>query len=282
MGIVLVLVVVSLVGAASLYLMDSTKVAQERIANDARVQSYQSLVRMVTGQLHSGNTCSELLKDIPLIKTVGSTTYSAFNYQGVPITLDLKLPMNPSPLQAPVGNFVWYIAGGTSIRDVRLFIKEKVRAPVRLEASGSPVWTAATGHILIFPGHPGVGMRLPRNKFYKIPLFVYFSGSGNNRRLVACSGPDNEAYFCTLSGGAYDYEETDPARRCQPDRTCFAYKNPIVNNAGSCPSPYQALPIGHIGGTLYLCNWCNKNSPMAPAEPAEVYYNDPVFPPEWY
>lgn len=261
--------------------MDITEATKKKISLDARVASYQNLVKMVTNELHSGRTCTEVLGNTELVKTIGSITYSAFNYQGLPISLDLKLPMNEAILQAPVGNEVWYLAGGTSIRDVRLFIQDKVRAPVRLAASGSPIWTAATGYILIFPGHRGVGMRLPRNKYYKIPLFVYFSGTGNNRRLVSCSGPNNEAYFCTISGGAYDDSPTSSDPRCQPDRTCFAYKYPIVSSSSSCPSPYEAQPIGYINGTLYMCNWCNKNSPLAPEQPPERYFENPVFPPEW-
>lgn len=256
-GLVLVLIVCSLVGAAALYLMDMNKVSEQKISLDAKVHSYQSLVKIVQNNLHSGNTCSNKLQGTVL-------TPDAFSTKGISIALNLQLPMNPKVLKAPAGKDVWYIKGGTSIKDVQLFINERVRTPVRKAAAGSPLWVAAKGYVLLIPGHPGVGVKLTRGRHYRIPIFLYYSDAGGgNKTLESCSDPTGDAYFCTLMGGTYDYTEAIEDRKCQPDRSCFPYKSGLVNSPGSCPAPYVASSIGFFGADLYLCDWCNQN-PIVP------------------
>lgn len=273
-GIILVLLVCSLIGAASLYLMDMNKVSEAKIASDSRVHSYQSLVKIVTNHLHTGNNCTNALG-------VGKNISGAFNPNGMSIELPLNLKMNPKILKAPVGRDIWFLQGGTSVKDVLLYVNERVRAPVRLEPVGSALWVAAKGYILIVPGHSGVGIKLKRNNFYKIPIFLYYSISGGNQILQSCFDPAGEAYFCTMSGGAYDYTATTEERRCQPDRTCFPYKAGIVNGAGSCPAPYTAMSIGYLGSDLYLCDWCNKNPLEKEVNPLKGYFYVP-HPPSPY
>lgn len=278
-GIVLVLIVCSLVGAAALYLMDMTKVSEQKIALDAKVQSYQSLVKIVTNQLHSGNTCSNVLAGTVL-------TPDAFSTKGISIQLDLKLPMNSKILKAPppyvppaVPRDVWFLSGGTSIKDVQLFINERVRTPVHKAAAGSPTWVAAKGYVLIIPAHPGVGVKLTRGRQYRIPIFLYYSDAGGgNKRLESCSDPTGDAYFCTLMGGTYDFTETIEDRKCQPDRSCFPYKAGLVTSPGSCPAPYVASSIGFTGSDLYLCDWCNQNPILPEPTPLNGSYYIPSPP----
>ena len=282
-GLVLVLIVCSLVGAAALYLMDLTKVSEKKIANDSRVLSYQSLVKIVTNKLYTGNTCTDALKILPNID-------AAFTKDGMSVELDLQLPMNRNVLKAPAPTApvepprdVWFVNNGTSIRDVLLYVNERVRTPVRKYLAGSPVWSAAKGYILIIPGHPGVGAKLARGRQYRIPIFLYYSGSGAaGKKLVACSEPAGDAFFCTVMGGAYDHEATDVNMRCQPDRTCFPYKSGLVNNTASCPSnpPYTATKIGYIGalGDLYLCSWCNQNPLEKEFKGSHYYVPRPLSP----
>ncbi len=269
-ALVLVLIICSIIGAASLYLMDLNKVTTQKLALDAKVQSYRSVVKIVQNAIHSGKTCTQLLGGINID--------NAFRPEGQSITLNLNLPMNRKPLKAPVGKDVWYLNGGTSIRDVELMIKDRVRGPVKLAAAGSPSWTAALGYILIVPGHPGVGIKLMRGRQYRIPIFLYYSGSdagATGKKLVSCGDPAGEAYFCTLSGGSYDETETLSDYKCNPDRKCMAYKAGIVSSPGLCPPRYTDQQIGFYGSNLYLCNWCNQNLIQAEYTPSPARYFDP-------
>lgn len=293
-GLVLVLIVCSLVGAASLYLMDLTKVSQQKIALDARVQSYQSLVKIVTNQLHTGNNCTEALGGtvissedpddlLPGRPPMGAR--GAFDEYGMSITLNLKIPINNTikdkPLKKPNGKDVWFLQGGTSVRNVLLNVHERVRTPVRLAPLGSTKWVAALGHILIVPGHPGVGIKLARNAHYKIPIFLYYTVSGSTKTLVSCSDPAGEAYFCTMTGGAYNSAPGVPEdQRCNPDRSCYAHKPGIVFSASQCPPPYTTTAVGP---NLFICNWCNRNQLTMPGSTAGVraffYEREPTNPP---
>jgi hypothetical protein len=252
-------------------LMDMNKVSDKKLSLDAKVASYRSLVPIVQNHLHSGNTCSNVLQGTIL-------TPDAFSTKGISIQLNLNLPMNNKILKAPNGRDVWFLNNGTSIKDVQLFVNERVRAPVRKAAAGSPIWVAAKGYILIIPGHPGVGVKLARGKKFRIPIFLYYSDAGGgNKKLESCSDPAGDAYFCTFSGGAYDYAATTEEMKCQPDRSCFPYKAGLVSSPGSCPAPYVASLIGFMGSNLYLCDWCNQNliQPEATPEPASYYIPDP-------
>ncbi len=277
-GIVLVLIVCSLVGAAALYLMDITKVSEQKITQDARVLSYQQVVKYVNNHIHAGNNCTASL---------GNTDISgAFNEEGMSIQLDLKIsepPYNrimkkPTPvLPGQVPRDAWFLAGGTSVRDVLLYVNERVRTPVRLAQPGAESWEAAKGYILIVPGHPGVGVKLARGRIYRIPIFLYYSKS--DKRLKSCFDPAGDAYFCTVMGGAYDSAPGTPSdRRCQPDRSCFSYKAGIVSSPGSCPDPYVAQKIGFMGSDLYLCDWCNPNGFVSEEKGKNYYEPYPLSP----
>jgi hypothetical protein len=266
-GLILVLVVCSLVGAAAVYLMNLSKETDKKLTNDARVLSYNSLVQMVANKLQTGNGCIEALN--------GLNVSGAFNRDGQSVSLDLKLDINKKPLQKPTDpnqRDVWFLQGGTIVKDVRLFIHEKIRAPVRLAYAGSPVLTGAKGYIQIIPGHPGVGINLIRNRNLRIPIFVYYSGGAGSATLTYCGPPNGEAFFCTSVGGAYDHAAATEDTRCQPDRTCFAYKTGMVTSPSACPSPYQSAPIGWMGSQLYLCEWCNPN-PLQAMEATGYYYD---------
>lgn len=267
-GLILVLVVCSLVGAAAVYLMNLSKETDKKITNDARVLSYNSLVQMVANKVQTGNGCTEALGP-------GKNIAGAFNRDGLSVSLDLKLPSNSKKLQKPTDpskRDVWFLQGGTIVKDVKLFVHEKVRAPVRLAYAGSPVMTGAKGYIQIIPGHPGVGINLIRNRNLRIPIFLYYTGGAGNATLVSCGSPNGEAFFCTSVGGAYDPSAATEDTRCQPDRTCFTYKSGMVSSESSCPAPYTAFPLGWIGNQKYLCEWCNPN-PLLPEKPTGYYYN---------
>lgn len=267
-GLVLVLVVCSLVGAAAVYLMNISKETDKKITNDARVLSYNSLVTMVSNKLHTGKNCTQAFPS-------NFNISGAFNRDGMSIELDLQLDINKKILRKPIDpnkRDVWFLAGGTIVKDVRLFVHEKVRAPVRLAFPNSPLMTAAKGYIQIIPGHPGVGINLIRNRNLRIPIFLYYTGTAGNVRLISCGPPNGEAYFCTSLGGAYDDNATSEDTRCQPDRTCFAFKSGMVQSVSACPAPYQAQPVGYMGAQLYLCEWCNPN--LLQPEKAPGYFYD--------
>lgn len=275
-GLILVLVVCSLVGAAAVYLMNISKETDKKITLDARVLSYNSLVQVATNRVHTGNGCNTALG-------ANLDISGAFNRDGLSISLNLQLDNNPRPLKKPTppdNRDAWFLQGGTIVKDVRLFVHEKVRAPVRLAFPNSPVMTGAKGYIQIIPGHPGVGINLIRNRNLRIPIFLYYTGGAGNARLVYCGAPASEAFFCTSIGGAYDNTAPTEDTRCQPDRTCFTYKSGVVNNPSSCPAPYQSAPIGWMNtgqptvgpGQLYLCEWCNPNA-LQPQEATGYFYD---------
>jgi hypothetical protein len=262
-GLVLVLIVCSLVGAAAVYLMNISKETDKKLTNDARVLSYNALVQMVTNKLHTGKGCTNALANLNIS--------GAFNRDGMPISLDLQLDINNKRLKAASGRDIWFLEGGTIVKDVKLFVHEKVRAPVRLAFPNSPVMTGAKGYIQIIPGHPGVGINLIRNRNLRIPIFLLYTGGAGSAVMVSCSAPNAEAFFCTSIGGAYDPDAATEDTRCQPDRTCFAYKAGIVTSPGACPAPYQSSPLGWMGQQLYLCEWCNPNQLQAEEQPGYFY-----------
>jgi hypothetical protein len=282
-GLILVLVVCSVIGAAAVYLMDLSKESEKKITADARVLSYNSLVTLVTNKLHSGTTCTDVLP-----KTNGLDISSAFDEDGMSVELDLKLNINPRILKKPNCPICtsqpnhkdcvtcpdrWYLQGGTSIKDVLLVVNERVREPVQLDIDNDPKLVAATGYILIMPNHGGVGFKLSRNKHYKIPIFLYYERQGGQKIMRACFNPNGEALFCTSIGGAYNWKEALPDnQRCQPDLTCFAYKSGI-STSQFCPPPYKRAPIGWTGNQLYLCNWCNRNGLGANQQDIGYYFN---------
>lgn len=266
-GLVLVLIICSIVGVATVFLMNTSKESEDKIRLDARVLSYRMLVEQVTNSLHTGNNCTNALQ--------GVDVRNAFHpFKGISVSLDLKLPMNPKILKKPVGRDVWFVEGGTSVKDVELFVSEKVREPVRLDNTSSINYVAAIGHVLIIPGHPGTGAKLARNSHYKIPILIYYRRQGAQRIIDSCFAPNSEAYFCTIQGGAYDWNETNEEYKCQPDRLCFPYKSGIVSSGG-CPSSggrYKATQIGYLGSTLYMCEWCNRRTPIPTARAVGPYY----------
>lgn len=267
-GLILVLVVCSLVGAAAVYLMNISKETDKKITLDARVLSYNSLVQVVANKLHTGNGCNTAFQ-------ANLNISGAFNRDGLPVSLNLQLDNNPAPLKAPTpphNRDAWFLQGGTIVKDVRLFVHEKVRAPVRLAYPNSPVMTGAKGYIQIIPGHPGVGINLIRNRNLRIPIFLYYTGGAGSATLVSCSAPTAEAFFCTSLGGAYDKDAANEDTRCQPDRTCFAYKSGMVTSPGACPAPYVAQPVGWMGSQLYICEWCNPNA-LQPEETPGYFYD---------
>ncbi len=274
MGIVLVLVVVSLVGAAALYLMDVSKVTQDKIATDARVLSYNQLVDEVRNKIQLESVCKSVLLDaIP-----GGNITGAFNPDGMSIAggLDLKVSVNQSPLQRKTGQKIWFIEGGTSIKDIILVVDEIIRHPVRYDYAGSPSMIAAGGYILIKPGHRGTGMGLARNRNkYQIPIMLYYRKNGGQRILMDCFAPDGDAFACTSVGGAFKSDEVDTQKRCQPDRVCFPYKAGLTTNPSACVSPYKKTLIGLNagGGDLYLCEWCNVNATsLLPEKPTGLIF----------
>lgn len=281
----LVLIVCTIIGAAAVYLMDLSKESEKKISADARVLSYNSLVKIVTNKLHSGTTCTDVLP-----KTTGLDISNAFNEDGISVELDLQLPINPRPLRRPNCPICdtnpnhkdcvtcpdrWFLVGGTSIKDVRLVITERVREPVQLDILNDPKLVAAMGYILIMPNHGGVGFKLTRNKHFKIPIFLYYQRQGAQKIMRACFDPNGEALFCTSINAAYNWKSSLPAnQRCQPDRTCFAYKSGI-STSSYCPAPYKVSPIGWTGNQLYLCNWCNQNTLAGTTELGQGYFFNP-------
>ncbi len=254
-----------------MYLMDLSKVSEQKIALDARLLSYQQVVKYVRNHLYAGDNCTNALANIELVGIPDDPT-GPFDAEGMSISLNLNAPKPYNKvMKAPVGKDVWFINGGTSVKDVLLYVTERVRTPVRLATLGSEEWTAAKGYILIIPGHSGVGAKLARGRQYRIPIFIYYHKY--DKSLKACFDPGGDAYFCTVMGGAYDATATNPDMRCQPDRTCFPYKSGIVNSPGSCPTtpPYTASMIGFMGSDLYLCDWCNPNG-IAPEQTGGYYY----------
>lgn len=259
-GIVLVLVLCAAIGAVALYVMNISKDSEKKITDDARVLSYKFLVNSVKNHLHNGPSCSRVLKDLNIT--------NAFNPNGMSIELDLKLPANRKVLRRPNPanpKDVWYLAGGTSVRDVLLFVNERVFSPVILDAPGATPLVAAKGYILIIPGHAGVGVHLARNRGYRIPIFLYYSVSGGTRTLHSCFDPSGDASICTATGGAYDYTR-EGMEKCQPQIRCISQRNGIVADPNVCVLPFRPLLLGNIAGSnRYICEWCNVNPICRPS-----------------
>jgi hypothetical protein len=280
-AILLVMVLAGAIGAAIFYLTNLSTDTRKKVTDDARILSYRSVVQMVKNKFYSGKTCTTLLanKDIS----------NAFVRKGISILpLDLKLDINKAVIKVPTLSEKWFIKGGTSIKDITLTVSEIVRYPV-IRALGPPTdpqFIAAKGFIHIIPDHYGTGAGNSANKEFRIPIFLYYYQEISGiSRLESCYEPDGEAFTCTASlFGAFDQNQSDPLKRCQPQRFCFHDKKTVVDTSTSCPPNYKRTPISK---TKFSCDWCNTNSTLVHddcyegtrakffTEPFDPKYSDP-------
>ncbi len=281
-SILLVMSIASLVGAAGFYFMSLSSDTEKKITSDARVVSYKNLVDVIKSELFVAGKCTKIFEN--------ENITNAFSYDGISIKLDLQLKANPRVLKRPSagGADVWYLQGGTSIKDIRLVINERVAAPLSFDLpknNPSPEnLVAAKGYILIEPGHQGVGWKNWRNKKkFRIPILVYYKiESPSIRRIHSCFDPFGEAYACTLRGGIYNEDESP---RCRPLKTCFETKGGTLSIQTPHPCEPHETPL-FFGASAnqysYVCMWCNTNSVnLIPADfcgPGK-YFAEPTPPP---
>lgn len=279
----LVLFLCAIISAAAVYVMNLSKESDKKVTANSRVLSYSSLVTIVANKLHSGTTCTDVLPGAS-----GLDISNAFNENGISIQLDLQLALNRKPLRKPSCPICharpndkrclscpdrWFVHGGTSVKDVVLVVKERLREPVQLDILNDPKLVAAVGYIFIVPNHSGVGVGLSQNKRYRIPIFLYYQRQGRQKIMRACFNPASEAMICTSMGGAFNWKQNLPEdQRCQPDLNCFSFKSGMTNSS-NCPAPYRAAPVGWNGHQLYLCNWCNVNGLGANQQQGGYYFN---------
>jgi hypothetical protein len=288
----IVLGITALIGAAAAYLMSLAGDTEKKIVSDARVVSYQNLVETVKAELYAQGRCTALLGN-PSNRIITN----AFNEKGMSIELDLQLKANPRKLKKPSPNNsdLWFLQGGTSVRDVYLVVNERVATPIIFDLPVSPnppQLIAAKGYILIEPGHHGVGYKNWRNKKkYRIPLLLYYKPEvTGTKTLKHCFDPTGEAYACTIMGGAYDETQTT-SPRCRPMKTCFYTKGQTSAPNGSAPAcvfPETVLYYGSNGGNYtYSCSWCNSNwtSGISPREGGKFFNEsislNPAFEPDF-
>jgi hypothetical protein len=294
-AIILALVAVGIISSLAYYLMNLSVDTNKKIVDDARVVSYKNLVEVVRSRIYSGKTCTQLLgnRSLPVDAFTVKRTQYGIQY-GIRIELDLKLEMNKRVLRAPLDpnpnsiawlNSIWRLKGGTSIKDVRLVVNERLRSPVVFDStiSGAPnvKMVAAKGFILIIPDHPGVGVGLNQNSHYRIPIFLYYKGTGTNRKLHSCFDPVGEAFICTMTAfGAYDISQPDPLYRCHPQRYCKPDRRGILTS-GSCTPPFVKKVIGFATPTTsrFICEWCSPSGLSLQDtcyDEYAPYYDEPV------
>ncbi len=288
-AIVLALVSVAAISTIAYFLMNRSADTKKKIVDDARVVSYKNLVEVVRTKLYIGTTCTDQLKN----RVINNASNSAFNGVGedigASIDLDLQLPMNVKILRKPNESNPadkWFLKGGTSIKDIKLVVNERVRSGVRFDPkylNSQPDLIAAMGYILIIPDHDGVGVRQPHNKHYRIPIFLYYSVNTSNQAILhSCFEPNGEAYFCTTTAfGAYDISATDPKMRCHPQRYCR------VSSSGVTSAPCSTAPYTvttKVGSNLNICQWCSTASTLPPdCYPVSnsKYFTEPTNPIEY-
>ena len=73
---------------------------------------------------------------------------------------------------------------------------------------------------------------------FNIPLYVNVD---DNAEIKSCYGVNTQAYMCEIRGGAWNPDETDLEKKCNPDRMCRSYLPDLANN---CPDPSKKIMIG--------------------------------------
>lgn len=68
-----------------------------------------------------------------------------------------------------------------------------------------------------------------------IPLFINIDVNG---RIKSCYGINTRAYVCETRGGAWNPDELDLEKQCNPDKTCISY------NVDTCPVYAKKIVIG--------------------------------------
>ena len=73
---------------------------------------------------------------------------------------------------------------------------------------------------------------------FNIPLYVNVD---SNAKIKSCYGVNTQAYICEIRGGAWNPDETDLEKKCNPDRMCRSY---LLDSANNCPAPSKKMMIG--------------------------------------
>lgn len=283
-GIVLALILFSIIGFASYYLMKQANVTRSKVVVDARVSSYNNLILEVKNKLKVGKFCTQAIG-------VGTDITDAFQRTGKSINFLLKLPIIPNKNLFKTtypNNKKWFVAGGTSVADVLLYVNQRIKAPVYFDNDPNPsnptAYVAAKGYILIRPNHKGVGFKRTNqtkevNKDrYRIPIILYYYVNGSSIKLYSCFGEGSAGEACVYAGGAY---HQDPAIRCRPLDQCLTGSAGVVNsiNQINCPSPYKRYIYGDSNSPLlikYSCLWCNGHSSRCLNKLGSAkFYDDP-------
>lgn len=73
---------------------------------------------------------------------------------------------------------------------------------------------------------------------FNIPLYINVDGSA---KIKSCYGLNTQAYVCEMRGGAWNPDETDLEKRCNPDKVCRSYLPDIAKN---CTPPSIKIMAG--------------------------------------
>lgn len=73
---------------------------------------------------------------------------------------------------------------------------------------------------------------------FNIPLYINVDGSA---KIKSCYGVNTQAYVCEVRGGAWNPDETDLDKRCNPDKICRSY---LPDTAKNCPPPSKKIVAG--------------------------------------
>ncbi|MCB0377397.1 MAG: hypothetical protein KDD33_02805 [Bdellovibrionales bacterium] len=103
------------------------------------------------------------------------------------------------------------------------------------------------------------------NPNLQILLYANVNTTTATPTIATCYGANTVAATCESYGGFYDVWETDPARKCKPDRLCFNDEQGMVKNSNLCKPPYNFVQqLGVFNGqNNYICSWCNPDRDLS-------------------
>ena len=73
---------------------------------------------------------------------------------------------------------------------------------------------------------------------FSIPLYINVDGSA---KVKSCYGVNTQAYVCEVRGGAWNPDESELDKRCNPDKICRSYLPDLAQN---CPDPSIKIVAG--------------------------------------
>lgn len=280
LSLVNVLIMVAVISITIPVILGQLTDSNKRQAQRANYQKYVSFVTGLKEKLQDPQTCTDILRGVTVNRTLGATRDITINtgYGDSPGPIapgwkysDESFSIERVYIQASGNHFnnvrPWGSGGALQTVPFRIFvIPQDVKIDVtRLNPDFRIRLRDAATNTMVNLDHIPPETQNPL-LMQELQITILANLSGN--QIQTCFGPETRAATCESVGGVYtvkipgdsDPYGHDPNLKCRPDKRCFGSSIGIVEDPGSCPSPYNnsIQNLGVVNGRRkYLCGWCH-------------------------